>query len=163
MPIGSKTGTYCRNSRDTDSAFRWSCESGLYSRHFSSYRATALRRAPVGEYVDGSPIMSSNPPKATFEFQSGHVAETLEFLKRTRNELRSLQKVRIWKDHVHILDVNKDYFEIRGLGYLDPDIVPVLQNINTAFNKDTIHNPTDEAFKEFNAGRRYTWAQDRVM
>src|SRR5262245_49683229 len=107
--------------------------------------------------------MAESAPKATHDHQPGRVDEVLEFLKRTRSELRSLQKVRVWKDRVHVIDVNKDYFEIRGLGYLDTDIVPVLQNINTAFNKDTIHNPTGEEYKEFNAGRRYTWAQDRVM
>lgn len=107
--------------------------------------------------------MSHTAAKATHDYQSGQLEAVLEFLKGTRSALRSLQKVRVWTDHVHVIDVNKDYFEIRGLGYTDPDIVPILQNINTAFNKDTIHNPTNEPFKEFNAGRRYTWAHDRVM
>ena len=107
--------------------------------------------------------MSTTAPKALLDYQPGQVDAVLEFLKRTRSELRSLQKVRVWTDRLHVIDVNKDYFEVRGLGYPDPDIVPVLQNINTAFNKDTIHNPTNEEFKEFMTGRRYTWAQDRVM
>src|SRR5262245_9140344 len=106
--------------------------------------------------------MAESSPKATHDYETGHVDAVLEFLKRTRSELRSLQKVRVWKDRVHVIDVNKDFFEIRGLGYLAPDIVPVLQNINAAFKKDTIHNPTSEEYKEFNAGKRYTWAQDRV-
>jgi hypothetical protein len=107
--------------------------------------------------------MSHTAPKATHEYQAGAVDAVLEFLKRTRSELRSLQKVRVWKDRLQVIDVNKDYFEVRGIGYPDPDIVPVLQNINTAFNKDAIHSPTNEEYKEFNTGRRYTWAQDRVM
>lgn len=107
--------------------------------------------------------MATAEPKATHDYQPGAVDAVLEFLKRTRSELRSLQKVRVWTDRLHVIDVNKDYFEIRGLGYTQPDIVPVLQNINTAFNKDTIHNPTNEAYKEFQTGRRYTWAHDRVM
>ncbi|MBI3462382.1 MAG: hypothetical protein HY000_04885 [Planctomycetes bacterium] len=107
--------------------------------------------------------MSDNPPKATHDHQSGQVDAVLEFLKRTRSELRSLRRVRVWTDKLHVIDVNGDYFEIRGLGYTQPDIVPVLQNINTAFNKDTIHEPTTGEYKELNTGRRYTWAQDRVM
>lgn len=107
--------------------------------------------------------MATTEPKAIHEYQPGSVDAVLEFLKRTRSELRSLQKVRVWTDRLHVIDVNKDYFEIRGLGYTQLDIVPVLQNINTAFNKDTIHNPTSEEYKEFQTGRRYTWAQDRVM
>jgi hypothetical protein len=107
--------------------------------------------------------MAVSEPKATHDYERGQVDAVLEFLKRTRSELRSLQKVRVWTDRVHVIDVNKDYFEIRGLGYPDAEIVPVLQNINTAFNKDTIHNSTSEEYKEFNTGRRYTWAQDRVM
>ncbi len=107
--------------------------------------------------------MPDNSPKATHDYQPGQVDAVLGFLKRTRGELRSLQKVRVWTDRLHVIDVNKDYFEIRGLGYTQPDIVPVLQNINTAFNKDTIHHPTDDEYKEFKTGRRYTWAQDRVM
>jgi hypothetical protein len=107
--------------------------------------------------------MSTTTAKATHLYEPGHVDDVLEFLKRTRSELRSLQKVRVWTDRLHVIDVNKDFFEIRGVGYPDPDIVPILQNINTAFNKDTIHSATDETYKEFNTGRRYTWAQDRVM
>jgi hypothetical protein len=107
--------------------------------------------------------MPQAAPLATHEFQDGRVDEAIEFLKRTRSELRSLQKVRVWKDRLHVIDVNKDYFEIRGLGYTQAEIVPVLQNINTAFNKDTIHSPTSEDYKEFQTGRRYTWANDRVM
>ena len=107
--------------------------------------------------------MAETKPLAVHEFQEGRVDAALEFLKRTRSELRSLQKVRVWKDRLHVIDVNKDFFEIRGLGYSLPEVIPVLQNINTAFNKDTIHNSTGEAYKEFNTGRRYTWANDRVM
>jgi len=107
--------------------------------------------------------MSQSSLRAVHDYQTGEVEGALEFLKRTRGELRSLVKVRVWKDRTQVIDVNKDYFEIRGLGYVDPAIVPVLQNINTNFNKDTIHNPTDQEYKEFKTGRRYNWAQDRVM
>lgn len=102
-------------------------------------------------------------PLAIHDFTAGGVAAALEFLKRTRNELRTLRKVRVWKDHLHIIDVNKDYFEIHGIGYADADIIPILQNLNTAFNPETIHNPIDADYKEYDTGRRYTWAHDRVM
>src|SRR5215510_12303146 len=79
------------------------------------------------------PTMSA--PLATHDYTPGGLDAALEFLKRTRWELRSLQKVRVWKDRLQVIDVNKDYFEIRGIGYPDSDVVPVLQNINTAFTK----------------------------
>jgi hypothetical protein len=101
------------------------------------------------------------PPLATHDFVTLDAA--LEFVKRTRAELRMLRLVRIWKDKFQIHDVNRDYFEIRGIGYENPDIVPLLKNINTAYNPDTIHNPTDAEYKEFNTGRRHPWAEDRVM
>jgi hypothetical protein len=100
-------------------------------------------------------------PRATHDFTD--VPAALGFLKRTRDELRMLRKVRIWKDRLHVIDINKDYFEIRGVGYPDAAIVPILQNINTAFNPQTIHEPIDVDYKEFDTGRRYPWAQDRVM
>jgi hypothetical protein len=102
-------------------------------------------------------------PLATHEYTSGGLDATLEFLKRTRNELRALRRVRVWPDHLHIIDVNKDYFEIRNLGYRDPDVIPVLRNINTAFNPQTIHEPVTAEYKEFDTGRRHPWAEDRVM
>jgi len=102
-------------------------------------------------------------PKATHDYTPGGVDAAVEFVKRTRAELRTLRKVRVWKDKLHIIDVNKDYFEVRGLGYPDPDVVPVLKQINTAFNPDTIHNPVDLEYKEFDTGRRHPWAEDRVM
>src|SRR6185369_15445261 len=98
---------------------------------------------------------------ATHDFADGGLDAALEFLKRTRSELRTLRKVRVWKDKLHIIDVNKDFFEVRGLA--DADVVPLLQNINTAFNPETIHNPIDAEYKEFDTGRRYPWAYDRVM
>jgi hypothetical protein len=99
----------------------------------------------------------------TFQHTPGQVDATLEFLKRTRSELRQLRRVKVWKDKFHVIDVNKDYFEILGVGYPDPDIVPVLRAVNTAFDPKAIHNPTDLEYKEFDTGRRHPWAEDRVM
>jgi hypothetical protein len=107
--------------------------------------------------------MSAPQPLAVHDFQPGQLEAALEFLKRTRRELRSLRRVRVWTDRVQIFDVNGDSFEVRGLGYRDVDIVPVLRFVNTAFNHETIHNPTSQPFKEFNTGRRHAWAEDRVM
>ena len=102
-------------------------------------------------------------PLATHDFTPGGLDAILEFLKRTRNELRMLRKVRIWKDHLQIIDVNKDCFQIRGIGYGDADIVPILQKLNTAFDPAKIHEPTTQEYKEFDTGRRHPWAEDRVM
>jgi hypothetical protein len=102
-------------------------------------------------------------PLATHEYAPGGLAAAMEFLKRTRSELRTLRKTRVWRDKLHIIDVNKDYFEIRGVGYPDADIVPLLRNINTAFNPQTIHEPTVAEYKEFDTGCRHPWAEDRVM
>ncbi len=103
------------------------------------------------------------PPLATHDFTPGGLDSALEFLKRTRAELRALYRVRVWKDHIHVIDVNKDVFEVRGIGYPDADVIPLLTSINTAFNPETIHNAIEAEYKEFGAGRRYTWAHDRVM
>jgi hypothetical protein len=96
-------------------------------------------------------------------YQVGQVAEVLEFLKRTRSELRMLRKAYVFRDKVQVFDVNGDWFEVGGIGYPDPEVVPVLDAVNTAFNRQTIHNPTADEYKEFKTGRRYTWALDRVM
>jgi hypothetical protein len=100
-------------------------------------------------------------PLATHDFTS--LEPALEFLKRTRWELRELRKARVYKDKLQVLDINKDYFEVRGVGYPDADIVPLLRMVNTAFNPQTVHQPVDIEYKEFDTGRRYTWAHDRVM
>jgi hypothetical protein len=102
-------------------------------------------------------------PLATHDYTPGGLEAAREFLKRTRSELRQLRRVRLWRDRFHIIDVNKDYFEIRGIGYADPDIVPLLRMINTAYNPDTLHTPIDAEYKEFDTGRRHPWAEDRVM
>jgi hypothetical protein len=102
-------------------------------------------------------------PLATHAYAPGGLDAALEFVKRTRSELRQLRKVRIWRDKLHIIDVNKDCFEIRGIGYADADIIPLLKSVNTAYNPTTIHHPTDDPYKEFDTGRRHPWAEDRVM
>jgi hypothetical protein len=107
--------------------------------------------------------MSAGRQVACHRFQSGQVHETLEFLKRTRSELRMLRRAWVYRDRVLIFDVNGDWFEVEGVGYPDADVVAVLVAVNTAFNKDTIHNPTNDEYKNFKTGRRYPWAADRVM
>lgn len=101
-------------------------------------------------------------PLATFDFVR-NVPAALEFLKRTRWELRDLRKVRAWTDKVQVIDINGDYFEVRGVGYPDADVVPILRAVNTAFDPATIHEPIAAEYKEFLTGRRHTWAEDRVM
>jgi hypothetical protein len=102
-------------------------------------------------------------PLATHDYVPGGLDAALEFLKRTRSELRQLRMVRLWKDKFCIIDVNKDFFEVRGIGYTDREIVPLLKSINTAYNPATIHHPTEDEYKEFATGRRHPWAEDRVM
>ena len=102
-------------------------------------------------------------PLAEFDYQPGRMAEALEFLKRTRSELRSLRMVRVWFDRLQVFDVNHDYFEVRGLGYADADIVPLLELVNTNFKPETIHAQIAMPYKEFLTGRRYPWAHDRVL
>lgn len=102
-------------------------------------------------------------PIAIFDYVPGSLDAALEFLKRTRWELRNLRKVRVWRDRIEIIDINKDTFEVRGVGYADADAVPLLKAVNTAFDPTKLHDPTDQEYKEFDTGRRYTWAHDRVM
>src|SRR5882757_7483233 len=102
------------------------------------------------------PIMST--PLATHDFLPGEITAALEFIKRTRWELRELWMVRVWKDRYQLIDVNKDFFEIRGVGYPDTDIVPLLRAVNAAFDPATIHDPIEAEYKEFLTGRRFPWA-----
>ena len=100
---------------------------------------------------------------AEHRFEPERLTETLEFLKRTRSELRMLRKVRVSHEWVRIFDVNGDWFEVSGVGYADADVIAILNAVNTPFNRDTIHEPISAEYKEFLAGRRYAWAADRVM
>jgi|SRR5262245_11656531 hypothetical protein len=105
----------------------------------------------------------TSTPLATHAYQDGELNSALEFLKRTRWELRQLRRVCVWTDHLRVYDVNGDVFEIVGLGYEDADITPVLNNLNAAFDPSTIHQPIDGGYKEFKLGRCRPWAEDRVM
>ena len=107
--------------------------------------------------------MSQHEPLASFHYESGRLDEALAFLKRTRDELRELRMVRVWTDRFAVFDVNHDAFEIDGLGYQDEDIRQVLDAVNAVYKHETIHAPATGKYKEFRTGRRYPWAQDRVM
>jgi hypothetical protein len=102
-------------------------------------------------------------PRATHAFTPGGLADALEFLKRTRNELRTLRWVRVWKDRLQIVDVNHDFFEVTGIGYRDADVIPLLRALNAVFNPETIHNDTEAEYKELGAGKCDPWAYHRVM
>lgn len=108
-------------------------------------------------------MTSEQPPVATFEFPPAGLDAVLEFLKRTRSELRMLRKVRVWPEKLEIFDINGDRFEVTGLGYRTPEITAVLDKLNTNFKRETIHDESTGPYKEFKTGRRYAWAQDRVM
>ena len=107
--------------------------------------------------------MSDREPLATHVHQTGDVEGTLEFLKRTRSELRLLRMVRVWTDRIQVFDVNGDFFEVRDVGYPSADIIPILKAVHTAFKPELIHAPFDGPFKEFKTGKRHPWAEDRVM
>ena len=107
--------------------------------------------------------MSDQEPLASHEYSAGGVQDAIEFLKRTRSELRMLRFVRVWPDQFRLYDINGDCFEIRGLGFEQTEIVPVLDHVNTAYKRQLIHQPTKRDYKEFKTGRRRPWAQDRVM
>jgi hypothetical protein len=102
-------------------------------------------------------------PRASHSYSPGGLEAALDFLKRTRIELRELRKVHVWKDRLQVFDVNRDHFEVLHLGYADADILPVLNSLNAVFNPQTIHEPTEQDYKEFLTGRRRVWAEDRVM
>ena len=102
-------------------------------------------------------------PLATHDYTPGGLDAAREFLKRTRWELRTLWKAHVWKDRLQVFDVNGDSFEVRGVGYPDADIVPLLRAVNAAFDPLTIHDPIGQDFKELLTGRRHPWAEDRVM
>jgi hypothetical protein len=117
---------------------------------------------PTGQSPDGQGAVGGVHPEGPPGSEE-RVGAVLEFLKRIRSELRIVRKVRVYRDRVRIFDVNGDWFEVEGVGYPDPDVIPVLVAVNTAFNRETIHKPTTDDYKEFKTGRRYTWAADRVM
>ncbi len=104
-----------------------------------------------------------NEPLATHDFADGGLEAALAFFHRTRDELRTLRMVRVSTDSVRLFDVNGDSFELIGLGYPDPTIVPILKSFDTPFKPEAIHLPIDGPYKEFKTGRRYPWSADRVM
>jgi len=102
-------------------------------------------------------------PLARHDFTDGGLDAAIAFFRRTRAELRTLRLVQVSTEWVRLFDVNGDYFELRGLGYADPEIIPVLKSFDTPFNPESIHVPIAAPYKEFKTGRRYPWAADRVM
>ncbi|HRX82781.1 MAG TPA: hypothetical protein P5307_27130 [Pirellulaceae bacterium] len=102
-------------------------------------------------------------PLATFRYEAGNVDDVLEFLKRTRDELRTLRKVHVWADRLQVFDVNGDCFEVTGVGYIDDDIRPILDAVHTSYKPESIHNEFAGEYKEFKTGKRHPWAEDRVM
>ena len=115
-----------------------------------------------GPRIDRERTLVSEP-KATHDWSAGGLAEALEFLKRTRWELRSLRKARLWRDRLQIFDVNGDWFEVRGIGWADPEAAALLRAVNGAFNPQTVHQPPPGEYREIDTGRRHPWAEDRVM
>ncbi len=113
-------------------------------------------------YEAPDPLRGWPPPRAVLDYR-GDPAAVLEFLKRTRWELRELRWAFVGRDWLRVIDVNRDSFEVRGLGYVDPAIVPALRAVNAAFDPATIHEPATTAYKEFSTGRRHAWAEDRAM
>src|SRR5260370_41890505 len=65
-----------------------------------------------GCFADQRAIMSAGRCLAEIRYEPGQVNEVLEFLKRTRSELRMLRKAYVYRDKVQIFDFNGDWFEV---------------------------------------------------
>jgi hypothetical protein len=107
--------------------------------------------------------MSGSAGQPGIAYQPGCLQEVLDFLKQMRYRYPTQRMVRVWPDRMEVFDVNHDSFAITGLGYTLADVVPVLDALNAVYKRDTVHEPTPQAYKEFKTGKRYTWAADRVM
>lgn len=107
--------------------------------------------------------MSTPEPKASIDAAAGEIDAVLSFMKQMRYEFRELRFVRIGRDFVQVFDVNHDSYIIQGLGYPDTDCVAVLDAVNAVYKPESIHDATDQPWKEFKTGKRRTWAVDRVM
>jgi hypothetical protein len=107
--------------------------------------------------------MSDREPLAVIHYEPGDVNTVLEFLKRTRNELRTLRKVYVWTERLQVFDVNGDYFQVDGIGYPDEDIEVVLDAVHTSYKPESIHNAFAGKYKEFKTGKRIPWAEDRIL
>ena len=107
--------------------------------------------------------MSQSAAVATCRYSPGKLDDVLEFLKRARGELMELRKVRVWRARVEIYDVNGERFDVLDIGYPDRDVVELLRSIGTSFKPEFIHQPIQRDFKEFKTGRRFPWAEDRIL
>lgn len=107
--------------------------------------------------------MSVQEPKSSIDAGADGIDAVLDFMKQMRYEFRELRFVRIGQDFVQVFDVNHDSYLIRGLGYADADAVTVLDAVNAVYRRETLHDETDQPWKQFKTGRRRTWAVDRVM
>src|SRR5215204_5086205 len=95
-------------------------------------RRLAPPRRPQPQFALRGPAAGRRPvlmsvPLAIHDFTPGGLNAAQEFLKRTRWELRTLRRVRVWKDCLEVFDVNGDSFVVRDIGYVDADIAPLLR------------------------------------
>ncbi|REJ89389.1 MAG: hypothetical protein DWQ34_06625 [Planctomycetota bacterium] len=107
--------------------------------------------------------MATSEERPVVDYTPGKIDEVHAFIRQMRYRFRTQRMVRVWTDRVEVFDVNADAYEIRGLGYPAEEIVQVLDALNAVYRKEAIHEPTENPYKEFKTGRRYTWANDRVM
>ena len=98
--------------------------------------------------------MSQTNPVAAHEHRPGQLAATLDFLKQVRYQLRELRLARVGENWLRAFDVNGDCCEITGLGYADAEILAVLDAINAAYKRESIHETVARPYKEFKTGKR---------
>ena len=63
---------------------------------------------------------NTGTPLATHDHEAGGLDQTLEFLKRTRSELRQLRRVLVGEDRLRVCDVNRDVIRDRRPGLCRP-------------------------------------------
>ena len=121
----------------------------------------AVRAQSRSATIDRMTTPPDNRP--VVDYRPGEIAAVHEFIRQMRYRFPTQRMVRVWPDRVEVFDVNSDAYEIRGLGYPHAEVVEVLDAVNAVYRKDVIHEPTPLPYKEFKTGKRYTWANDRVM
>jgi hypothetical protein len=80
-----------------------------------------------------------------------------------RRACNTANRVRLEPTRLTILDINGDAFLVEGLGYGDPNLIPLLQNLGAAFDPDVIRRltPDDPTTFEYPLSRAWAWGAER--
>ena len=115
---------------------------------------------------DDQPSNTAEAPKdaaRAYRYDPADPDVLKKILLLQRRAFNIANRVRVEPTRTSIIDINGDPFVVEGLGYGDPNLIPLLERLGAAFDPQALRQltPGDTVTREYKLTRAWAWGAER--